>query len=173
MKTSIHFEKYEGRKNWKKISKSLEEKGRCNSLSAIWEAEQQHTWPSRHRPSVSTSTAQKSKPAAKTPFPSKLQGPTKRHSSFTPSHLMATFLSSKAAAAAMARSAIQHRRSPVSFTGSRLRASSSHHSSPPASSLRLGFSQVRVMHIYAIGEFELRNLMHLSPPYLKWINFEW
>lgn len=60
--------------------------------------------------------------------------------------LMATFLSSRsAAAAAMARSAIQHRLSPLSFSGSRLRVSSFHRSSPPTSSLHLGFSQVRAI----------------------------
>ncbi|KAJ4751826.1 Stromal ascorbate peroxidase [Rhynchospora pubera] len=54
---------------------------------------------------------------------------------------MATFLSSKTAAAAIARSAIHHSLRPLSFVGSRLRVPSLLPSSPHVSSLHVGFSQ--------------------------------
>ncbi|KAJ1685855.1 hypothetical protein LUZ63_017245 [Rhynchospora breviuscula] len=91
---------------------------------------------------VQVSTSDSSKPAKTKTLSlptSKTAGDDISHS--TQPHLMATFLSSKTAAAAIARSAIHHRLRPLSFAGSRSRVPSLHLSLPHVSSLHVGFSQ--------------------------------
>ncbi|KAJ3701750.1 hypothetical protein LUZ61_005455 [Rhynchospora tenuis] len=91
---------------------------------------------------VQVSASDSSKPAKTLSLPtSKRQHQNPQVSTLLTRLIMATFLSSKTAAAAIARSAIHHRLSPLSFAGSRSRVPSLHRSLPHVPSLHVGFSQ--------------------------------